>query len=661
VCGICGIVGAVNEPLLRRMADALRHRGPDDVGFYLGADPADGHTRLALGMRRLSIIDLTPAGHQPMSNEDGTVWIVFNGEIYNFKELRADLEKKGHRFKSRTDTEVIVHLYEEMGEECVHALRGMFAFAVWDLPRGRLLLARDRLGKKPLHYCVLPGALAFASEIKALLEHPSLSREIDPEALDCYLTFGYVPHDLSIFRQIKKLLPGHTLVWERGTVTVSRYWDLAKVSPAPPPKTSFPEAYYLERTHDLLRESVRLRLVSDVPLGIFLSGGIDSSAIVAMMRELSHDRIATFSLGFGQDSSSYNELDHARLVAKHFDTQHHEYLLEPNIVELLPLLVRHFDEPFADSSALLTFLVSKMARREVTVALSGIGGDEAFGGYPRYLGASLSLPYGRLPCFIRNGLGRISETVLRETHKSRNLGGWGKRFFRGGMVPLPERYVGWLRLFDDRQRRHLYAETFKDRLRDADPSRYHHSSWGRGSGDDPLQAMFYTDLTNYLPDDLLTMGDRMSMANSLELRTPFCDHKLVEFAWQIPSGLKLKHFRLKYLLKRALHEQLPPQTLRRRKQGFMVPLGQWLQKDLRDMVETFLSSEVIRKRGYFNPEYVAWLIREHHAGKQNFSDQLWALMVYEVWHRIYVDNEHSLMGTDTSHGREGSGEHPLGQ
>ena len=578
MCGICGIVGKIDEPVLRGMTEALRHRGPDDAGFYVGTDPADGHTRVGLGMRRLSIIDLTPAGHQPMSNEDGTVWIVFNGEIYNFRELRADLETKGHRFKSRTDSEVIVHLYEEMSEECVHALRGMFAFAIWDLARGRLLLARDRLGKKPLHYCVLPGAFAFASEIKALLQHPLLSRQIDPEALDCYLTFGYVPHDLSIFTGVKKLLPGHTLIWQRGTITISRYWDLAETLPTPPPKNSFPEAYYLERTHELLRESVRIRLVSDVPLGVFLSGGIDSSAIVAMMRELSHDRIDTFSIGFGQMASSYNELDHARLVAKHFETHHHEYLLEPDIVELLPLLVRHFDEPFADSSALPTFLVSKMARQQVTVALSGIGGDEAFGGYPRYLGASLSLPYARLPGFIRNGLDRLSEKLLRETHKSRSLGGWGKRFFRGGTFPFPDRYVGWLRLFDNQQREHLYTQRFKDRLRDADPSRYHIASWGRGSGEDPLRTMFYTDLTNYLPDDLLTMGDRMSMANSLELRTPFCDHKLLEFAWHIPSSLKLKNFRLKHLLKRALREQLPPQTLRRRKQGFMVPLGQWLRR-----------------------------------------------------------------------------------
>ncbi len=633
MCGICGFVGTVDELVLRRMADGLEHRGPDDAGFYLGSDPSNGHAQVGLGMRRLSIIDLTPTGHQPMSNEDGTIWIVFNGEIYNFRESRTDLEQKGHRFKSMTDTEVIVHLYEEKGEECVEALRGMFAFAIWDTHRQSLLLARDRIGKKPLYYWHKGGVLLFASEIKALLCHPAVSRTIDWQAFHHYMAFGYTPADRSIFAEIAKLPPAHTATLRRGTLTLQRYWTLPHGNDCSDRGTSVQEAAALVR-HEL-REAVRMRLESDVPLGVFLSGGIDSSAVVASMREVTGQRISTFSIGFGQAAPSYDELHYARMVAQRFETDHHEEILEPDVEKLLPTIVHHFDEPFADSSAIPTFIVAQATARHVKVALTGIGGDETFGGYPRYLGVRLSEQYGRLPRWFKT----LPSAFLRfipDSEASPNWGDWVRRFVSGAELPLPDRYIGWTRFFSEPDLSRLAMPALRDQW-ETDVETIHRAAFAdRGHGDS-MDGAFRIDLRTYLPDDLLVMADRMSMAHSLELRAPFCDHHVIEASLGIPPAMKVPGFRLKGLLKTAFADVLPPQVLSHRKQGFMVPLGRWLRTDLRGLLEDLLSPAGVRARGLFDPTVVEALKREHLSGSRGHSDRLWTLMIVEFWMRQYLD------------------------
>ncbi|MEK6715953.1 MAG: asparagine synthase (glutamine-hydrolyzing), partial [candidate division NC10 bacterium] len=425
MCGIAGYVGTVAPEVLSAMLRQLAHRGPDDAGTHV--EPGVG-----LGMTRLAIIDLA-GGRQPMSNEDGSLWIIFNGEIYNYRELRPDLLARGHRFQSRSDTEVILHLFEDEGEACVDRLRGMFAFAIWDARRRRLFLARDRMGKKPLYYWHRDGLFLFASEIKALLCHPAVSRALDPDAFHHYLAFGYTPTDRSAFAGIAKLPPAHTATLADGSLTLRRYWGLPRGDSLAPPQGGVPEL--AARVRHELREAVRLRLESDVPLGVFLSGGIDSSAVVASMREVTGQRIATFSIGFGQATPSFDELPYARMVAQRFETDHTEEILEPKVADLLPAIVHHFDEPFADSSAIPTFVVAQATARHVKVALSGIGGDETFGGYPRYLGLRLSEYYARLPRWMRSVSGTCLTRLVRETEASLNWGDWTRRFISGAERP----------------------------------------------------------------------------------------------------------------------------------------------------------------------------------------------------------------------------------
>ncbi|MEK7204843.1 MAG: asparagine synthase (glutamine-hydrolyzing), partial [candidate division NC10 bacterium] len=427
------------------MVRTLIHRGPDDHGLWVG--PGVG-----LGMRRLSIIDLA-GGRQPMMNEDGALHVVFNGEIYNFRELRSELGQRGHRLSTQSDTEVLLHLYEEMGSNLVQRLRGMFAFALWDAPRKSLLLARDRLGKKPLYYWHHDGLLLFASEIKALLCHPAVSRAVDWDAFQHYLAFGYTPADRSIFAGIAKLPPAHTAILRDGVLTLQPYWSLPPGASVPPPQGGVPEV--AARVRHELREAVRLRLESDVPLGVFLSGGIDSSAVVASLREVTSQRIATYSIGFGRAAPSFDELPYARMVARRFETDHHEEILEPKVADLLPAILRHFDEPFADSSAIPTFLVAQATARHVKVALSGIGGDEVFAGYPRYLGLRLSERYAALPRWLRAIPSALAPRLIRESEASRNLGDWVRRFVTGADQPLPDRYIGWTRFFSDAELWHL--------------------------------------------------------------------------------------------------------------------------------------------------------------------------------------------------------------
>jgi asparagine synthase (glutamine-hydrolysing) len=606
------------------MLRALRHRGPDDDGIY--EEPGVG-----LGMTRLAIIDLQ-GGRQPMANEDGSVWIVFNGEIYNHRSLRPPLEAKGHRFKTQSDTEVILHLYEEEGERCVDHLRGMYAFAIWNAPQSTLFLARDRLGKKPLYFWHRHDQFLFASEIKALLLHPAVSRSLDWEAFHHYLAFGYTPDGRSIFAGIHKLPPAHTATFRHGCLSLQRYWTLPHHK-AGPPVSRQDAATHIR--HEL-REAVRLRLESDVPLGVFLSGGIDSSAIVACMREVTSQRIATFSIGFGRAAPSYDELPYARMVARRFQTDHTEEILEPKVADLLPAIVRHLDEPFADSSAIPTFVVAQATARHVKVALSGIGGDETFGGYPRYLGLHLSRAYTCIPGWLRAVPEAAAIRLLRESERSRNLGDWARRFIGGAELAPSSRYVGWTRFFSEAELAALAMPGLRERWH-ADPGASHLAAFAEYDHGDPLDGAFRTDLSTYLPDDLLVMADRMSMAHSLELRAPFCDHQLIEESLRLSPRMKIPGLHLKGLLKEAFADVLPPEVLSHRKQGFMIPLGRWLRTDLRDMLEELLSPASLKRRGLFLPVAVERMKHEHLSRTRQHADRLWTLMMAELWMREYLD------------------------
>jgi asparagine synthase (glutamine-hydrolysing) len=626
MCGIAGIVGgAPRRPTLEAMLGALDHRGPDDRGVHLGDD-------VALGMTRLAVIDLV-TGRQPMSSDDGAATIVFNGEIYNFRALRAELDARGVRFRTQSDTEVILRAWEADGERCVERLRGMFAFAIWDARRRTLFLARDRLGKKPLYYWQGGGSLVFASEIKALLRHPGPGREVDFTALHHYLAYGYTPAASSAFADIRKLPAGHTATLAAGTLAARRYWSLP-AAPAPGPRPAFPEL--AERIRHEIREAVRLRLESDVPLGAFLSGGIDSSVVVASMREVTGGRIATFSIGFGAAAASHDELPYARQVAARFGTEHHEEILEPKAAELAPQIVRAFDEPFADSSAIPTFAVAAATARHVKVALSGIGGDETFAGYPRYLGLRASRAWTRLPRWVRRPAGAAAARLLRESEGSRNLRDWVVRFAAGAEQPLPERYFAWTRFFDAPGLAALATPALGARLA-GDPDAAGRAAWASRAGGDVLDGAFRVDLATYLPDDLLVMADRMSMASSLELRAPFCDHRVIEASLAIPSAVKAPGLRLKGLLRAVYADVLPPGVVRHRKQGFMIPLARWLRTDLRPLLDDLLAPERVRARGLFRADEVARLRADHDAGRRSHADRLWTLMMAELWLREYLD------------------------
>ncbi len=624
MCGIAGYLGAPPPDLLPRMLKALAHRGPDDEGLHV----ADG---VGLGMTRLAIIDLE-TGRQPMATADGACAIVFNGEIYNYRQLRAELEAAGRTFRTRSDTEVILQAYEAHGEDCLERLRGMFAFALWDARRRRLLLARDRLGKKPLYYWRGDGLFLFASEIKALLCHRPVPRALDWQALHHYLAFGYTPGARSIFAGIGKLPPAH-LAWAGdGPPAPRRYWALPDAAAAAAAPVSASAAS--GRVRAALREAVRLRLESDVPLGVFLSGGLDSSAIVACMREASSARIATFAVGFAR-APSFDERRWARLVAERFETDHHEEVVDPPVADLLPVLVRHFDEPFADSSAVPTYAVAQATARHVKVALSGLGGDEAFAGYPRHLGLRLSEVYARLPRALR-AIPAAAARLVPESESSRDWGGWLRRFVAGADRPPAERYVAWTRFFDERGLARLVTAPVRRAWSEPVDAAQRAAFAGHAHGD-LVDGALRTDLLTYLPDDLLVMADRMAMAHGLELRAPFCDHRLLEEAAGIPPAVKLAGLRPKALLRAAFADVLPPEVLARRKQGFMIPLARWLRTDLRPLVDDLLAPDIVGARGLLVPAEVAALRREHATGRRNHADRLWALMMLELWAREYLD------------------------
>src|SRR6185369_8571785 len=561
----------------------------------------------------------------PMSGEDGTVTIVFNGEIYNFQELKPKLEAHGHTFQTHSDTEAIVHGYEEFGPACVDDLRGMFAFAIWDEKARTLFVARDRAGKKPLYYTTTPnGTFVFGSELKSLLEHPEVERETNPKALDAYLTLGYVPDPLSIFRNIHKLPPGHHLTFSGRGVNLSPYWDFSF-----DPATSRTEEDYLAELRELLDESVRLRLISDVPLGAFLSGGIDSSTVVAMMARHMGQPVKTFSIGFHEDS--YNELKYARLTAEKFGTDHHEFFVTPDICSIVDELVWHFDEPFADSSAIPTYMVSKLARDHVTVVLSGDGGDELFAGYTRYVVDKKRQGFALLPKPLR-------ENVMRPLSQRLPHATWGRNYLHNISLDPIARYLDSVSIFTSLNRRSLYTSDFSRQL---GPGGYAGNLFrelaDQVKTDEPLDRLLYVDSKTYLPGDILTKVDRMSMAVSLEARAPLLDHKLIDFVTGVPASLKLAGFQTKHLLKEAVKDLIPAEILHRPKKGFGVPIQEWINQQLRSRIRDTLRDARTRQRGYINSNYLDILLDEHERGRRDHSMGLWSLLMLELWHRRFLD------------------------
>jgi asparagine synthase (glutamine-hydrolysing) len=606
------------------MASVINHRGPDDEGIYV-------KNNVGLAHKRLSILDLSPAGHQPMHNEDGSIWIVFNGEIYNFLDLREELQKKGHTFRSRTDTETIIHLYEEKGVECVHDLRGMFAFAIWDENKKRLFCARDRAGKKPFVYAHTEDGLVFASEIKSLLRDPALKRNLDYSAIHHYLTYQYVPSPLSIFKDIKKLPPAHVLIYEGGDLTIKRYWSLSYQKKLH--LSSVGE--YGEQFRDLFQEAVKIRLRSDVPLGAFLSGGIDSSLVVAVMSRLMNQPVKTFSIGFEEEG--YDEVAFARIIAEKYETDHHEFTVKPDAVSILPQLVWHYNEPFADSSAIPTYYVSKMTRDFVTVALNGDGGDESFAGYERYVADKLADYYRRVPPFIREGIiRRVVDTLPHSTNR-RNFFRRLKRFVKGISEPPERRYVRWICFFDNEMKGDLYTPSFKDLNRELDSVDLTVKWYERADAEQFLDRTLFVDVMSYLPEDLLVKVDIASMAHSLEARSPFLDHKVMEFAALLPPNLKLRGMETKFLLKDTLSDIVPQEILQRKKMGFGVPLDVWFRNDLKEMAYDVLLDQKSIERGYFRKEYVLQMLDDHVSKRYDHSYRIWALLFLELWHRMFID------------------------
>ncbi len=627
MCGIFGEVayqggaGASIGPALA----ALRHRGPDASGEW-----SDG--LCALGHRRLAIIDLSEAGRQPLGNEDGTVWITFNGEVYNFADLRKDLERLGHRFRTRTDTEAIVHAYEQWGTDCVGRLRGMFALAVWDQRKRRLFLARDRVGKKPLFYTRQAHRFLFASELQGLLADPEIPREVDPAAIDTYLSYGYIPAPASAFRGIDKLPPAHWLMLDLASgvpeIKVERYWDLAYG-----PKWRVSEGEACEAIRETLTEAVRLRMVSDVPLGVFLSGGIDSSIVVGLMAGLSDRPVKTFSIGF--EEAAFNELEHARRVAERWGTDHHPQVIRADASAVLGTLARHFGEPFADSSAIPTYYVARITRQDVTVALNGDGADESFAGYERYLATRLAERIRRVPGLRR--VATMASRLLPDSTDPHNRVRRARRFLAAVRQPLKRRYGRWLTYLSEEAKARLYTDEFRDQLGARDEEPWLDALFEDGGGLDPVDSAMAVDVRSYLPFDLLVKADITSMANSLEARSPFLDHRVMEFAARLPVDLKLRGRSAKYLLKRAFAEILPPENVFRRKLGFGIPVGDWLRGPLRELLCDSLLDGAGASRGYFRPDRLRAVVAEHTEGRADHGFALWNLLMLELWHTEMLD------------------------
>lgn len=626
---MCGIAGRVNfksgapvDPsLVHGMCELIAHRGPDGEGVWTGGFAGLGH-------RRLAIIDLSPAGRQPMADASGRVLVTFNGEIYNFVELRRELEGKGHRFRSRTDTEVLLTAYREYGVDCLSRLRGMFAFAIWDADRQRLFVARDRLGKKPLHYVMDADGIAFASEPKAFLADPGFRPRPCAEAIFEYLTYQYVPSPLSAFEGVEKLPPAHYLLVEDGKITVERYWKLSYRD-----KVKIGEQEACEALIEKLRDAVRLRLISDVPLGAFLSGGVDSSLIVALMAELS-GRVRTFSIGF--EESDFDELPYARRVAERYGTDHCEMVVRPDASDIIPKLVWHYNEPYADASALPTYCVSQMTRQHVTVALNGDAGDENFGGYRRYVADPAAERFDRLPSGVRRGVTAVADRIAVRRQNgsfSNRTARWLKRVSE----PVQQRYARRITHFHPELQAEICAPGFVDAAGAAGPFARLAGSYQASDAPDDIDAMLDVDVNHYLPDCLLVKVDIASMAHGLEARSPMIDHVFMEFAATLPSHLKVRGSVTKYLLKRAAEPFMPAENIYRAKRGFSIPLADWFRREFGDLASDTLLDGRLAQRGYFNMPVISRLLDEHRRGAGAWGKQLWNLLMLELWHRTFID------------------------
>jgi len=652
MCGICGEIdfyhkGIRPEPV-KRMCDVLAHRGPDDQGmvlirgnqfFEINEPPElpswENGFEVALGHRRLSIIDLSKAAHQPMCNENGSVWIVFNGEIYNFQDLRKGLEKNGHRFKSHSDTEVILHAYEEWDVDCLNRFRGMFAFAIWDSNLNRLFLARDRLGKKPLVYFHKNGRFIFASEIKAILQAPDIERKVNLCALHNYLTYQYVPSPDTIFEGIKKLPPAHYLLYDSsGNIRIERYWRLNFNSNK---EASHNLSEWCDLIRGKLEESVRLRLISDVPLGTFLSGGMDSSLIVGIMTKLGRQPVKTFSIGF--EEQDFDELAYARMVSNHFGTDHHEFVVKPNAIEILPKLVWHYNEPFADSSAIPTYYVASITKDYVKVVLTGDAGDENFAGYGRYLWSKWVALFTKIPEKVRKYLMPASLRIFSYFHwKEKTLNRLAD-FMESLSVDQARNYGEQIKIFNAKEKGDIYADDFTKNFENIDPLDFLLQKYEEVEADDLLAKLLYVDINTYLPEDLLVKMDIATMANSLEARVPFLDHKFLELVAGVPSHLKLKGSTTKFILKKAFSDFLPEAILKRRKMGFGVPISRWFRKELKEYIYEILLDSKTLNRGYFKREGIELLLNDHIGLRYDHSAKIWALLFLEIWFRVFIDKE----------------------
>jgi asparagine synthase (glutamine-hydrolysing) len=632
MCGIYGILShdrseRIGEEPLFQMGGSVQHRGPDDFGHYLGRG-------VALGMRRLSIIDVA-GGHQPIGNEDESVWVVMNGEIYNFAELRQKLTQQGHRFRTRSDTEVVVHLYEEEGPDFFRHLRGMFGIALWDTKRELLVLGRDRIGEKPLYIRREHNRLLFASELKAILQIDGIPRRMNPVALGEYLALGYVPAPLCLLEGFEKLLAGHYLVVQNGIVTDKEYWDV------PFGKTEkYSEQEWIERMRAKFVETIRMQLVSDVPLGAFLSGGLDSSTIVAVMARLTGRPVKTYAIGYEGEHTYYNELPYAAVAARAFGTDHHEIVVKPNVNELLPKLLWHLDEPVADSAILTTYLVSRLARESVTVILSGVGGDELFGGYRRYLGDSVNRYYRLLPGPLRRTLlPALLRHIPQDRHSIwKDYARYAAAFVNAAALPAADRYMQYVTLFSPHIQSQLLCSAAHPQSQDGGAAAAAlRSYFARCTDTDALNRVMYSDLKTSLPDALLALTDRMTMAASTECRAPLVDHELIELAMSMPSSLKVRGMQMKYLMKKAVAPWLPREILERKKRGFGAPMGAWLRNGLQPLVDELLSRSSIESRRIFRWDGVQQLMADHRDERRDHTDHLFALISLELWCRIYLD------------------------
>lgn len=640
---MCGIVGFAyktkkesNEEMVRlleSMNQALFHRGPDDAGVYLSdAENGTGGLSVGLAHRRLSIIDLSQAGRQPLSNEDGTIWITYNGEFYNFRDYIPKLKEKGHRFISQTDTEVIVHLYEEYGINCLEKMDGMFAFCLWDKKREKIFLVRDRMGIKPLYYAEVDNGLAFASEIKALLRHPGIKRDLDEFALSQYLSFEYVPSPSSIFKQIKKLPAAHFLAYDGGSVQVKQYWEV-EYNPTPVVKK---EEEYAEELIDILRYSVKQMLVSDVPLGVFLSGGIDSSLITALMVESAAEKVKTFSIGFQE--SSFDESRYAERVSDYLSTKHYiEELSARTVLDLVPKIMTFLDEPFGDASVFSVFLLSEFTRKHVKVVLCGDGGDELFAGYSTYQAHKFyERFYKKLPGLIKNKMipGLAKRLPVSEANFSFDFK--LKRFISGSSLSLARRHAIWMGSFSEIEKNDLLTTDMQSKIKGEDAYRILEDYIQSFSGLDFIEQVLQLDRRFYLQEDILTKNDRATMANSLECRVPFLNHHLVQFAANIPSELKLKGLTSKYILKKSARGLIPEDISNREKKGFGIPLTKWIKGELKEFILDVFNSSKIKKEGVFNTEYIQRLLNEHFEGRKDNRKTIYTLLNFQLWYDTYV-------------------------